>query len=187
MYEWSQERLARAGYRQYEISNWSRAGQECRHNLVYWRNGEWLGLGAGAHSHWGGNKEQGTRNTTYRFADVYSPKQYIRKVEETCERGVAATGDTLSFLRSMRQVAYVEEQTPALAMADTAILALRLNEGLDAAEFRRRFGLELEEVYGPVLAEFTALGLLAGADGRVRLTDRGRLLANEVFVRLLPD
>src|SRR3990170_5784166 len=56
MYEWSLERLARAGYQQYEISNWSRPGQECRHNLTYWRNGEWLGLGAGAHSHWGRNQ-----------------------------------------------------------------------------------------------------------------------------------
>src|SRR5439155_693165 len=44
MYEWSCERLAHAGYHQYEISNWCRPGEECRHNLVYWRNGEWLGL-----------------------------------------------------------------------------------------------------------------------------------------------
>ena len=51
MYEWSCERLTAAGYRQYEISNWCRPGQECRHNLVYWRNGEWLGLGPGAYSH----------------------------------------------------------------------------------------------------------------------------------------
>src|SRR3990172_8876690 len=51
MYEWSCERLGAAGYAQYEISNWHRPGEECRHNLVYWRNGEWLGLGPGAHSH----------------------------------------------------------------------------------------------------------------------------------------
>src|SRR5438309_2005872 len=50
MYEWSCERMAQAGYEQYEISNWCRPGQECRHNLVYWRNDEWLALGAGAHS-----------------------------------------------------------------------------------------------------------------------------------------
>src|SRR5258707_884866 len=51
MYEWPGPRLAEAGYRQYENSNWARSGRECRHNQVYWRNGDWLGLGAGAHSH----------------------------------------------------------------------------------------------------------------------------------------
>jgi len=185
MYEWSQERLARAGYRQYEISNWARPGQECRHNLTYWRNGDWLGLGAGAHSHLGG----------FRFADVYSPRQYIRRVQETVERGLPADADTRELLKAMRQVTYSEEQTPELAMADTAILALRLNEGLDLADFRRRFGRGLEEVYGPALAEISALGLIerapstgsGRAGGRIRLTARGRLLANEVFVRLLPE
>ncbi len=176
MYEWSQDRLAQTGYRQYEISNWSRPGQECRHNLVYWRNGEWLGLGAGAHSHLGG----------YRFADVYSPKQYVRRVQETLARGLPEGTDAHALLKAMRQVAYLEEQTPALAIADTAILGLRLNEGLSPADFRRRFGRGLEDVYGPVLAEMTGLGLLERANGRIRLTDRGRLLANEVFVRLLP-
>ena len=176
MYEWSQERMTRAGYQQYEISNWCRPGQECRHNLTYWRNGEWLGLGAGAHSHFGG----------FRFADVYSPKQYIRRVQETAERGVAAA-DTRHLLKAMRQVAYVEEQTPEMAMAETAILTLRLNEGLSLADFRRRFGRELEEVYGSVVAEMSELGLLERENGRIRLTPRGRLLANEVFVRLLPD
>ncbi|TMG07911.1 MAG: radical SAM family heme chaperone HemW, partial [Chloroflexi bacterium] len=73
MYEWSCERLDRAGYRQYEISNWSRPGEECRHNIVYWWNGEWLGLGPGAHSHVGGKMEDGRWKMGYRFADVYSP------------------------------------------------------------------------------------------------------------------
>jgi len=177
MYEWSSERLAQAGYRQYEISNWSRPGEECRHNLVYWRNGEWLGLGAGAHSHFDG----------FRFADVYSPKQYIRRVQETAQRGKPEPGDIRSLLKTMRQVAYVEEQTPELAMADTAILALRLNEGLDLADFRDRFGQELGSVYGPALDELSDLGLIQRVDGRIRLTARGRLLANEVFVRLLPE
>ena len=176
MYDWSCERLARAGYRQYEISNWCRPNQECRHNLVYWRNGEWLGLGPGAHSHYGG----------FRFADVYSPRQYIERVRETRERGVDAR-DTRALLGSMRQVSFVEEQPPDLAMADTTILALRLNEGLNTVAFQRRFGREPDDVYGDVFREMTSLGLLERADGRIRLTDRGRYLANEVFVRLLPD
>jgi len=87
----------------------------------------------------------------------------------------------------MRQVTFVEEQTAAMEMADTAILGLRLNEGLDVAVFARRFGRGLEEVYGPVLTETASFGLLEREDGQVRLTERARLLANEVFVRLLAD
>jgi len=177
IYEWSSERLARASYQQYEISNWSRPAEECRHNLTYWRNGEWLGLGAGAHSHFRG----------FRFANVYSPRQYIRRVQETAQRGVPTAANTRAILKAMRQVAYGEEQTPELAMADTAILALRLNDGISPADFRRRFGRELEDVYGPALDELSGLGLIERYDGRIRLTARGRLLANEVFVRLLPE
>ncbi len=177
MYEWSEERLARAGYRQYEISNWAQPGQECQHNLVYWRNGDWLGLGAGAHSHLDG----------FRFADVYSPQRYIHRLQQTTERGLPEDGGTYALLKAMGQVAYVEEGSPQLAMADTAILALRLNEGLNPAGFSARFGRTLEEVYGPTLTELTTLGLIESADSRLRLTPRGRLLANEVFLRLLPD
>jgi oxygen-independent coproporphyrinogen-3 oxidase len=193
MYEWSCERLTAAGYRQYEISNWCQPGEECRHNLVYWRNGEWLGLGPGAHSHLGGSGkwEMGNKRGV-RFADVYSPRRYVELVGEMVtggarskELGARAVG-TREVIRSMRQVAFVEEQTVEMEMADTAILGLRLNEGLDVGEFERRFGVGLDEVYGPVVEETASLGLLERENGRVRLTERGRLLANEVFVRLLP-
>jgi oxygen-independent coproporphyrinogen-3 oxidase len=177
MYEWSQERMAEAGYGQYEISNWARPGQECRHNLVYWRNGDWLGLGAGAHSHLGGT----------RFANVYSPKRYVDLVRETTAADLPEVTDTASVLKLMRQASSVEEPSPELARADTLIMGLRLNEGVSLAEFRRRFGEAAEEDYGPRFAELTELGLLERADGRLRLTERGRLLANEVFTRLLPD
>ncbi|MEX0683961.1 MAG: radical SAM family heme chaperone HemW [Dehalococcoidia bacterium] len=174
MYEWAQGRFETASYNQYEISNWALPGEECRHNLVYWQNGEWLGLGPGAHSHWGG----------FRFADVYSPKQYVRLVRETTPPPV---GDPATALEAMSQVTFVDPQPLHLQMADTAILALRLNEGLELDAFERRFGQRFEDRYGPVLAEAIELGLLERANGRVRLTDRGRYLANEVFVRLLPD
>lgn len=185
MYEWAADRLARAGYQQYEISNWCLPGEECRHNLVYWRNGQWLGLGPGAHSHWG--RSCGPTDQTYRFADVYSPQTYIRRVTETAERGVQPQAEASSLLRSMRQVAWRELQTRQMAMVDTAILALRLNEGLDLRAFARRFGPGACRRLRSAFAEMTAAGLLEEGDGRLRLTPRGRLLANEVFVRLLPD
>ncbi|MCH7578337.1 MAG: radical SAM family heme chaperone HemW [Chloroflexi bacterium] len=185
MYEWSQERMAETGYQQYEISNWARPGQECRHNLVYWRNGDWLGLGAGAHSHLGGS----------RFADVYSPKRYVQLVQEAADAGPPDGTDVAALLKSMRQVTYVEEPRPELARADTLIMGLRLNEGVSLAEFRRRFGAGAEADYAETFAELTELGLLertpstssGQAPERIRITDRGRLLANEVFTRLLPD
>jgi oxygen-independent coproporphyrinogen-3 oxidase len=186
MYEWATDRLDRAGYRQYEISNWARPGQECRHNLVYWRNGEWLGLGAGAHSHWRGNGEweMGTA-ASYRFANVYSPRQYVERMARAAETDLSLPPSSL--LRAMPQISLVEEQSPETAMADTAILGLRLNDGLDVPGFERRFGAALDAIYGPALADLVAIGLLEGGNGRLRLTPRGRLLANEVFVRLLPD
>jgi oxygen-independent coproporphyrinogen-3 oxidase len=72
-------------------------------------------------------------------------------------------------------------------MAETAILGLRLVHGLSLAGFRRRFGVGLPSVYGPAIADLTALGLLERSNGRLRLTPRGRLLGNEAFERFLPD
>jgi oxygen-independent coproporphyrinogen-3 oxidase len=189
MYEWSCERLDRAGYRQYEISNWCRPGEECRHNLVYWRNGEWLGLGPGAHSHLVEKREtKNEKRGGVRFADVYSPKQYIERMGEgvRSQESGASGNEPTDVVRSMPQVGFIEEQTPEMEMADTAILGLRLNEGLDVGEFERRFGRSFHEVFAPTLEETVSLALVERENGRLRLTERGRLLANEVFVRLLP-
>ncbi len=176
MYEWACDRLADAGYRQYEISNWARPGRECRHNLVYWRNGEWLGLGPGAHSHWAG----------FRFANVYSPRRYIDLLSGVPNHG-GSDATPAAVIGSLGHLAFVEPQPEALRLADTAILALRLNEGLDIRGFEKRFDRRVEDVYGQPIAEMVAAGLLERADGRLYLTPRGRLLANEVFSRLLPD
>lgn len=175
MWDWSRSRLAAEGYEHYEISNWARPGEECRHNLVYWRNGDWLGLGPGAHSHLAG----------VRFADVYSPAQYVRKVDEASTRELP--NNSREMIRAMPQITFVDELSRELQMADTAILALRLQDGLDVTDFERRYTTTLEAAYGPQIAELSSLGLLERANGRLRLTDRGRYLANEVFVRLLPD
>ena len=175
MWDWARRRLAGEGYEHYEISNWARPGEECRHNLVYWRNGDWLGLGPGAHSHLDG----------VRFADVYSPTQYVRKVEEASS--LELPNEARRMIRAMPQVTFVDELSPELQMADSAILSLRLHDGLNVAGFERRYGTTLEAAYGPQIAELSSLGLLERENGRLRLTDRGRYLANEVFVRLLPD
>jgi len=170
-YEWTCERMAAAGYEHYEISNWARPGRRCQHNLTYWRCREYLGLGAGAHSYFQG----------VRFADVASPARYVELVEQSwSERGADGAA-------RFQQVVQGETITPELAMADTLILGLRLLDGVALDDFRSRFGVDALEVFGDRLALSSAEGLLEADDDRLRLTERGRLLANEVFVPLLPD
>ena len=171
-YEWTQDRLAKAGYEHYEISNWAQPGYRCRHNLTYWESREYLGLGAGAHSYLDG----------VRFANAASPAKYLSLVEAAWQEAQSGNGKT-----PMRQVVSGETITPELGMADTLILGLRLTEGVSLAGFRERFSVEAMAVFGDRLQEPLEVGLLEVAAGRLRLTERGRLLGNEVFVRLLPD
>ncbi|HXF82366.1 MAG TPA: radical SAM family heme chaperone HemW [bacterium] len=166
-YEWTQDRLAAAGYEHYEISNWCRPGCRCEHNLVYWRSGEYLGLGAGAHSHLNG----------VRFSTALLPNRYAELVDET-----VAAGDG-----TMRHVVGGERVTETLAMADALILGLRLTDGVSAEEFARRHGRSVDDVYGEVLAEFESYGIVERTPTHLRLTRRGRLLSNELFQRLLPE
>lgn len=166
-YEWTQDRLAAAGYEHYEISNWCRPGFRCEHNLVYWRNREYMGLGAGAHSYLNG----------VRFSTALLPNRYAELVDET-----VAAGDG-----TMRHVVGVEQVTDALAMADELILGLRLTDGVDVGAFAERYGRGIDEAYGSVLAEFESYGIVERTATHVRLTRRGRLLSNELFQRLLPE
>ena len=156
MYELAEEFLRRNGYRHYEISNWARPGKRCRHNLGYWRNGDWLGVGAGAHSHLGGVR---SRNPGVLPA-------YLGAIDREDERIVDAAAD---------------------AAVDGAMLALRLDEGLDLGRYGARFGLDAASRVRNALRSLDGTRLLRWSGERVCLTARGRLLASEVFVRLLPD
>lgn len=154
-YAIARERLGAAGYLHYEIANWARPGKECRHNLGYWRNGEWLGVGAGAHSHLAGRR-------SHQPAALVA---YLARV---------ARGDGR----------IADDATDA---ADTAILALRLAEGLDLAQYGERFGAPARERIRSALRGLDGTGVLTWAGDRVALSAGGRFVANEVFVRLLPD
>ena len=170
-YQWTRERLAGAGYRQYEISNWARPARECRHNIVYWHAEPYLGLGAGAHSFFAGQ----------RFANVDAPNRYIEAVDASYEQRRADGRGTL------QQIAGGETPDEATLRADAMILGLRLLEGVSTAEFTQRFGVAPGEAFGQALERHLALGLLELDGERLRLTARGLLLANEVFVDLLPE
>jgi putative oxygen-independent coproporphyrinogen III oxidase len=177
MYEHAMERLARAGYGQYEISNWALPGHECRHNLTYWRNLPYIGLGAGAHSCFAG----------HRFAEARPIAGYIARVRAAVEASEA--GEAGREVTALPAGAIVEDEvvSPAMAMAETAMLGLRLNAGVSRSEFAARYGRTFEQVFDERLADVCGLGLIETVGDRIRLTEHGRLLGNEVFARLLPD
>jgi oxygen-independent coproporphyrinogen-3 oxidase len=159
MYLWAEERLAAAGYVHYEISNWAQPGCWSRHNMAYWRNEDYVGVGVAAHSHRGRRRWGNTRDV----------------------------GEYLTALDQLRlPVAEEEEVDEPTAMGETMMLGLRLLYGVPYSTFSSRYRVELAAVYGPILDELIAQGLLeADAEG-VRLTPRGRLLGNQVFARFLP-
>lgn len=155
LYAVAQRRLARGGYRHYEISNWAREGHRSLHNATYWRNGSWLGVGAGAHSHLGGVR-------SHRSASL---ARYLEDAEQAAPRTVDGRSDDT---------------------VDGAILALRLDSGIDLARFAVRSGAGARERVARALHGVDGRGLVRWSGDRVSLTPRGRILANEVIVRLLP-
>ena len=158
MYRWAMARLAEADFEHYEISNWARPGHACRHNQVYWRNEPWLGLGAGAYG-W---------RVGERYSNILAPTHYIEAVQ--------AGGLPIGRREP------IDRRTE---MNETLMLGLRLRAGLDLAVFEQRFGVRLVEARREALAELVQWGLVGLEENRLRLTDQGILVANDVTVRLM--
>ena len=179
MYDYARSALAGAGYHHYEISNWSQPGRESQHNLAYWRNLQWLGVGPGAHSALAG----------CRFWTVRSPRDYARRAGEWLRQSTdAGVWDALTppRLRQVPTVDDLEEIDAATAAAETMFLGLRLLDGMDLAAASERIGIDLRARYRPELDELTAAGLLIWTpDGRLRLAEQAYLVANQVFTRFL--
>jgi oxygen-independent coproporphyrinogen-3 oxidase len=169
IYIWSSGRLAAAGYEQYEISNWAKPGHRCCHNLTYWHSEPYLGLGAGAHSYVDG----------YRLANERLPARHIDLVRDRDEALPLEP-------EKLPQVDSFEPPDAGRELSDAIILGLRLTEGVSIVAMKERFGGDLVERYGREIADLVALGLLESVDGWIRLTERGRLLGNEAFLRFLP-
>ena len=179
MYEHVSEVLHEVGFWQYEISNWARGlypsetawalppgGQTeaigpwvGQHNLVYWRNHPWLGLGAGAYS-WLRQR---------RWSNARHPVHYVQE-------GQSGRWPEID----------VETISPALERSETLMLGLRLAEGVSDARFRARFGVGLIETCGETVAQLSDVGLVVWDGLRLRLSSRGRLLGNQVFGAFLP-
>ena len=162
MYLLADELLARNGFRQYEISNWSRPGHACRHNLQYWRNLPYLGFGAGAHGYAHGQ----------RYSNVLAPSAYIERLN---------AGSSASFPVSpaLQQSTTIDRDDE---VGETMMMGLRLTEeGVAFEAFAQRFGRSLDGRFGNEIRRLTARGLVEVVDGRLRLTRDGRLLGNQVF------
>ena len=172
MYLLAEETMSVANYRHYEISNWAEPGLESRHNLTYWKNGPFLGVGPGAHSYLGGS----------RFHNLKSPGEYVRFLNGDEEVSEARKLDG----EAIKRVPVVETAEPIdrrLEMAETMMMGLRLDVGINTEEFRTRFGSTPDDEYHDILQELESFGLLELVQGSVRLTSRGRMLGNEVFSR----
>ena len=170
MYDWASDRLEQAGYQQYEISNWAKRIENgvvltCRHNLQYWRNLPYLGFGAGAHGYADGN----------RLANVPRVNDYIEKFQ---------INQKVSFPFSPA-ITLVNKIDIRTEMEETMMVGLRLTEeGVNLKDFKTRFGVPVQEIFGKEILYLEKVGLLETGD-LLRLTKHGRLLGNQVFVRFI--
>lgn len=154
----ARRRLAAAGFRAYEISNFARPGQECLHNLVYWRNGPYLGIGVSAASFLGG----------VRSSNVRDLRAYLERVARDGE--AAAESERLD---------------PRGALGETIMLGLRLDEGVGLADLRARTGIDPRALFDPLFRRLEAAGLVTVDRDRLRLTEEGIPVADAIIAEFL--
>jgi oxygen-independent coproporphyrinogen-3 oxidase len=154
-----QAALAEAGYRQYELSNWARPGHESVHNLTYWRNGQYVGLGAGAAGSFDGAR--------YKRTPVV--RDYIAAAE---------SGDP--------GLVEWEPWTHERQMRDTVMLGLRLAEGISESAFVQRFGVSLVDYCAASLQSLIANDVLRLGGDRLSLNPAFYFVCNTVLGEILP-
>ena len=165
MYSLALDALAEAGYQHYEISNWAGQGvmageryATCRHNMAYWLDEPYWGVGAGAHGYL----------RQRRYWNVRHPRDYVQHLQ----RGELPIEGSESIDR-------------ATEISEFMILGLRLMEGIAYRRFADRFGCDLRDAFGDTIRKQTDLGLLEADEQGIRLTERGYLLGNQVFQEFL--
>jgi oxygen-independent coproporphyrinogen-3 oxidase len=189
MYEWLSETLEANGYVQYEISNWAIDGRTskvephdatfdiqplpptfaCRHNLQYWRSLPYLAFGAGAHGYANG----------YRYSNVLRIKTYIERLN-------TANGSLDTSFPLTPATVNHHKQTLVDDMSEYMLNNLRLVEaGASDADFKSRFGRGLMDVYAAQIEELVRFSLLEWRGKSIKLTQRGHLLGNQVFLRFV--
>ncbi|TQR19269.1 radical SAM family heme chaperone HemW [Psychrobacillus vulpis] len=154
MYSYLMDEMDKQGYHQYEISNFSYGGKESRHNLIYWDNDEYIGLGAGAHGYVNG----------IRYSNHGPLKKYMQTIESNDK----------PFMMQ-------KEVTETEKMEEEMFLGLRKNAGVPMDVFYNKYGQSLQNVYGKELKELVEKEWIEMNNNHVRLTRRGRFVGNEVF------
>jgi len=156
-----EQRLRQAGLERYEISNYARPGFHSRHNVNYWTDGDYLGLGAGAHSY---QKTRTDGSYGRRWWNEKTPNRYIQSVS-----------------RNRQAVAETEQPDIRKAAGDFMLSGLRLTDGISLDAFAARFGQDPVTFY-PQMSDWIGEGYMEKNDDRLRLTRRGLMVANSIFV-----
>ena len=176
MYQHAREVLAEAGYHHYEISNWSLPDRACEHNLVYWENGPYLGVGPGAHSRLG----------DYRFWTVLSPRDYNTKAATWADSCVLPLADLVeTALQGIPTLGGWEHLSLETTCSETMFLGLRLLDGLNLSEASAIAGTDLAKKFQTPIQECLNLGLLEQDGDCLKLTMQTYLVANQAFTRFL--
>lgn len=161
MMEKAADILAEGGLLRYEISNYAKPGYESIHNQVYWENRPYIGFGAAAHSYWQRERSSNTDSIPHYIDSIRAGRRPVEFSERLDLRG---------------------------QMGETVVLGLRLLRGVDLGRFRRRFGVDLTQVYPKEVQELLELGMAeitGGEPGYFRLTARGLEVANQVMARFV--
>lgn len=197
MYALTEKLLAAAGYHRYEISNYALPGRECRHNLVYWKRGNYVGFGLGAASMVENVRFENIREMQEYLAEYAGMPDAEPVFAEEAQGDKQALSNEQEF--SLREDTHSENEqelsirenvhplSPQEQMEETMFLGLRLTEGVSKAEFHRQFGVSMEQIYGEVIRKNTAKGLLIDEAGYVCLTREGMDLSNYVMAQFLLD
>jgi oxygen-independent coproporphyrinogen-3 oxidase len=154
MYNWAINFLEESDFEHYEISNFARPYKKSMHNLIYWQNKPYLGIGAGAYSFIKG----------YRYMNYENPARYIKEIMS--DKLPVDNGEKLSLRKRM---------------IETIILGLRTKDGVGYKKFKTRFGVNLNDIFSKQVNKLVNLGLLQKDNYRIKLTKKGIFLANTVF------
>ncbi|MCC5420654.1 radical SAM family heme chaperone HemW [Clostridium perfringens] len=158
MYHLAKKILEENGFNQYEISNYAKEGKECRHNLAYWNMDNWIGVGSAAASYINGK----------RIKNISSVEEYINSINEKGE----AVEEIINNSKNDN-------------MEEFMFMGLRKINGIDENEFKKRFSMNINDVYGEILNKYIDEGLLIRESGRIFLSEKGIEISNIIMADFL--
>lgn len=158
MYHLAKKILEENGFNQYEISNYAKEGKECRHNLAYWNMDNWIGVGSAAASYINGK----------RIKNISNVEEYINSIKDKGE----AVEEIINNSKNDN-------------MEEFMFMGLRKINGIDENEFKNRFSMNINDVYGEILNKYIGEGLLIRESGRIFLSEKGIEISNVIMADFL--